>query len=82
METIDYYTCEIQDIDKRLYINKLVDDVNHDNCIDKMDSNFIIKELFKYTLSYDDYSSYLNTYIDDRKKLKYRNKKKKCFFEN
>lgn len=44
-----------------------------------MDSNFIIKELFKYTLSYDDYSSYLNTYINDRKKFKYRNKKKKCF---
>ncbi|XZK29977.1 hypothetical protein ACSXCN_00270 [Clostridium perfringens] len=74
-EVIDYYTCEIQNIDKRLYINKLVDDMDYNNYINTIDSNFIIKELYKYILPYDNYSDYLNIDINNRKKIKYKNKK-------
>lgn len=78
-EAIDYYTCEIQNVDNRLYINKLVDDACYDNYIEKIDSNFISKELSKYILPFD---NYLNEEIENIKDFQYRNKIKKLIFKN
>ncbi|MDM0687173.1 hypothetical protein [Clostridium perfringens] len=65
----DFYTCEIQDINNKLYINKLIDDVDYNVYFDSKISNSVIRESIKYFLPFSEYSNYLNKELERRKLL-------------
>ncbi|MGG5460013.1 hypothetical protein [Clostridium sp. B9] len=65
----DFYICEIQDINNKLYINKLIDDVDYNSYLDSKISNSVIRESIKYFLPFSEYLNYLNKELERRKLL-------------
>ncbi|AXH51109.1 Uncharacterised protein [Clostridium perfringens] len=63
----DFYICEIQKVNDKIYISKLIDGVDYNSYLDSKISNSVIRELIKYFLPFSEYSSYLNNELESRK---------------